>query len=342
MFFVLQLKETPVRNIFGIFSRSSEIKTLCKHDPYFPPHGWYHVAVVGQPANWGTWNEDLQRVDQRHGRVFVYTRSADGTWTDEPQVLLASDYADGDYFGDGIAISGDRILIGASEKDIYPLLEDGSCCDYHDYSLAQRGKAYIFVNNGGTWEQEGDPLHPDEDATDPRFHFGAYVALDGDTALIGHDSEIGGFTWNDDAWNFIPSNLIVYGFTRVSGDIWEQTIKLTPSLFAMDDDMYNYANAFGKGVELKGSRALIEVDMSRAALFENWEYIKSEASFWGSYLAGHVLEWRSNRLALGANTIVLASTINVITDDGIHNPNQGRINVIDNFSILSVSLFACA
>lgn len=283
----------------------------------------YHVAVVAQPADWGTWNEDSQKHD-RHGKVFVYTRSGDGTWTDEPQVLVASDYADGDYFGDGVDISGDRILVGASEMDVFPLLEDGSCCDYSDVSSPQRGKAYIFFNNAGNWEQEGEPLHPDEDAIDPRFHFGAYVALDGDTALIGHDATI---YWDD------FSNLIVYGFTRGSDNNWEQSIKLTPS--SLDTDNSLYAHQFGRGVQLHGNRALIEADGSMAVLFENWEYVKSESAF--SYLDGFWVSQRSNRLALDANSIFLASTLYNPTE----NESQGRINVIDNFSLLSVSSFAC-
>ena len=253
----------------------------------------------------------------------MYTRSGDGTWTDEPQVLVASDFADGDYFGDGIDISGDRILIGASEMEVFPVLEDGSCCDYSDESSPQRGKAYIFVNNGGIWEQEGEPLHPDEDAIDPRYHFGAYVALDGDTALIGHDSIMG---WDD------YTQLIVYGFTRGSDNNWEQSIKLTPSLF--DTDSF-YATRFGNGVQLDGNRALVEADGGMAILFENWEYVKSESAF--SYLDGFWVNQRANRLALDANSIFLASTLYNPTE----NESQGRINVIDNFSLLSVSSCAC-
>ena len=120
--------------------------------------------------------------------MFVYTKSIDGTWSDEPQVLVASDKANGDFFGDAVAVSGSRILIGASEREVFTLNGDGTCCN-DTYTTTQRGKAYIFVNNVGAWEQDGDALQPDEEATDPRFHFGAYVALDGNSALIGHDSE---------------------------------------------------------------------------------------------------------------------------------------------------------
>ena len=278
---------------------------------------------MAQPYNSGVWNGDLQRWDYTHGRVFVYTRSVDGIWTDEPQVLIASDYADGDSFGDAVAISGNHILIGASEINACPLLEDDGTC-------SQRGKAYIFKYNGGTWEQEGDPLHPDEDATDPRFHFGAYVALDGDTALIGHDSESGGGTWDDDSQQTIWSNLIVYGFTRGSGNIWEQSIKLIPP----SSDRTLYPHDFGKGVQLVGNRALIEGEGRKAVLFENWEYVNSEGAF--GYPEGYWNFQRSNRLALNANSIFLASSIYNHT---IRFSDKGSVNVIDNFSVLPVSSF---
>jgi hypothetical protein len=95
--------------------------------------------------------------------VFVFTRSSDGTWIDEPQVLVASDKAEGDYFGDAVAIDGNQIIIGASERGSIKLNQNGSCCD-------QIGKVYAFEKVRDIWVR--------------RYHFGAYIALDDDTALI--------------------------------------------------------------------------------------------------------------------------------------------------------------
>jgi hypothetical protein len=277
---------------------------------------------VGQPLDYG----ELNKWDYIHGKVYVYTRLNDGTWIDEPQVLTGDEVI-GDYFGDDVAISGDRILVGASERGIFPLNDDGSCCNYTDYTSPQRGKAFMFANNGGAWVQEGGPLYPDDEATDPRFHFGAYVALDGDTAIIGHDSDTGGVWWDEETEQEVYSNLIVYGFYRTSGSNWELTTKLTP--LDIGEDKRWYASwDFGRGVELEGNRALVEGDGTHAILFVDWEYVKTEPAF--GFLHNY---WRrTDRFALGSNEFFLGS------GSGGINFDEGRINVIDKFSILPVSV----
>jgi hypothetical protein len=235
---------------------------------------------------------------------------------DEPQILVADNPVDGDYFGDDVAISGDRILVGASERSVYALYEDGSCCNYNDTTSPQRGKAFMFVNNDGTWVQEGEPLYPDDEATDPRFHFGAHVALDGDVALIGHESDTGNYHWDEDTYQLSYSNLIVYVFSRVSTGSWEQLLTLNPSI--LDEQDFYYGYLFGRGVELKGNRALIEGNGMNAILLVDWEYVKTDGSF------SYGMVWNSERLALGSNEFFLGA--------------QPRINVIDNFSVLPVSL----
>jgi hypothetical protein len=273
--------------------------------------------------------------DESNGSVFVYTRAIDGTWVDQPQVLIASNPVNGDHFGEDVAISGDRILVGATEKGVFPLNEDGSCCNYDDTTSPQRGKVYIFVNNGGTWEEEGEPLLPDEDATDPRFHFGAYVALDGDTALIGHDSATGGMFWDEDTQSQGHANLIVYGFSRTSGGSWEQKVKLTPSSLRKDRSWYA-SNDFGRGVELKGNLALVEGNGwgGNAILFINWENVIAEPPFGKLLLNIRDENRRDDRLALGPNEFFLGASYRENENDTY----QGRVNVIDNFSVFPVSL----
>jgi hypothetical protein len=266
---------------------------------------------------------------KHHGKVYVYTRLDDGTWIDEPQVLTGDEVI-GDYFGDDVAISGDRILVGASERGIFPPNNDGSCCNHTDYTSPQRGKAFMFVNNGGAWVQEGESLYPDDEANDPRFHFGAYVALDGDTAIIGHDSDNGVMWWDEETKQRYHSNLIVYGFSRTSGGNWEPSIKLTPSVLPKNENWKG--ESFGRGVELNGDKALIEGNLRSAVLFVDWQYVRTEpapALDWFYYPYRRVT---TDRLALGSNEFFLGSSRGGI------NFNEGRINVIDNFSILPVSV----
>lgn len=290
----------------------------------------YALAILGQPGNetrtsGGTYNPQN---NYGYGQVFIYTRSSNGDWSDQPQVLVASDRSEGDYFGDDVAISGDRILVGASEKGIYALNDDDTCCNYTDYMSPQRGKAYIFINIGGTWVQDGPPLYPDDDATDPRFHFGAYVSLDGDTALVGHDAETTSYVyWDYDIQQYTSqANLIVYGFSLTSGGTWEQLIKLTPS--AITDYDWDMPNTFGKGVKLKGNRALINGGYRGAILFENWNFIKTEGAFLASGVKSEY--GRIGWLDLGQDAIFVG--VRDYDFDDI-----GRVNVVDSFSVLPVS-----
>jgi hypothetical protein len=225
-----------------------------------------------------------------------------------------------------VAISGSRILVGASEKGVYDGMWGGS------NAVLQRGKAYVFVNVNGAWVQEGAPLYADYDATDPHFHFGAYVALDGDTALIGHDSEAGTLSpmWDAETGRYFytHSNLIVYGFSRNSDGTWKQSAKLTPSSIGEGVEL-RWPWKFGNGVELMDGRALIEGDgIADIFLFENWQYTRIERPF------GSLYGWfyRYGRIALGPNEVFVGSS------SGGRDFDQGRVVVIDNFSLLPVSV----
>ena len=91
--------------------------------------------------------------------------------------LLASDGTADDRFGNSVAISGDRILIGSYTANV-----GGS---------ANRGAAYVFVRNGVNWTQEAKITAFDGAAEDL---FGFAVSLDGVKAVISsyRDDETGG------------------------------------------------------------------------------------------------------------------------------------------------------
>jgi hypothetical protein len=284
----------------------------------------FFSAAIGQPFNGTvtTWDEATESWFFPHGKVFVYTRSSDGTWIDEPQVLVTNDKAYGDYFGDSIAISGNRMIVGASEKYSNKLNTDGSCCD-------QRGKVYAFVKVGDSWEQDGEPLLPDDEVTDPKFHFGAYVALDEDTALVGHDSDTWGHIWDEETQTSTLVNQIVHVFSRSAGG-WQQTHKLSSSKMGKDPDEEYWHWGFGRGVELQGDRALIWDGGNQAVLLENWEYVETEYIFG----APNALCWRCGRIALSSDAIFFGA------NPYGNEPQPGSVFVLDNHSVLPVCPFA--
>jgi hypothetical protein len=125
---------------------------------------------------------------------------SNNNWTVEAK-LLASDGAEGDYFGLFVSIDGDTALIGAG-------------CD--DDNGINSGSAYIFIRNGTTWSQQSKLLTSDGAEGD---YFGT-VSIDGNTALIG--------AWNDD------NSGSAYIFIR-NGTTWSQQSKLLASDGATDD-----------------------------------------------------------------------------------------------------------
>ncbi len=117
------------------------------------------------------------------GRVYVYRRESNGTPADlsddvwlQQSTLTAADGDAGHNFGQAVAVSGDRIIIGAPE----------------DTSVGLRGgSAYIFRrDDGGTpadgaddsWYQEAKLIASDAEAFDQA---GFVVGIHGERAVVG-------------------------------------------------------------------------------------------------------------------------------------------------------------
>src|SRR5437899_2567517 len=91
-------------------------------------------------------------------------------------MLTASDGADGDQFGNSVAIDGDTAVVGA------PLADVGG--------KANQGKAYAYGRSGTTFMQQAMLTASDGAIGDT---FGSSVAIDGDTVVVGSDlADVGG------------------------------------------------------------------------------------------------------------------------------------------------------
>ncbi|TLM72285.1 MAG: tandem-95 repeat protein, partial [Actinobacteria bacterium] len=137
------------------------------------------------------------------------------------QKALASDGAADDVFGAAASIDGDTAVIGAYNDD-----------DFGSNS----GSAYVFVKIGGVWSQQVKLTAADGTTTD---YFGASVAVDGDTAVIGASGD-------DDKGSNSGS---VYVFTR-SGTTWSQQAKIIAADGAASD-------GFGASLSLSGDTVVI-------------------------------------------------------------------------------------
>lgn len=127
-------------------------------------------------------------VEGRFGQGAAYVYSGTNGTLSETQKLTASDGAAGDNFGNAVALSGSKALIGA----------DVATVNGH----TSQGKAYLFDRRGGSWSQL-ETLTSSDGTTDD--FFGAALALSGSTALVSspHPSAAG-HTFEGAAYFYAP------------------------------------------------------------------------------------------------------------------------------------------
>ena len=183
----------------------------------------YAVAIDGDTVVVGAINDDTQAGTDA-GSAYVFVRDGNGVWSEQAHVF-ASDSAAFDYFGSIVAISGDTIIAGADEDDTQGGTDAGS--------------AYVFVRNEDTWTEEAHLFAPESDA-DADDHFGWFVDISGDTAVVGAPTipQFGGD----------PELGSVYAFQRV-GAIWTQKAHVFAPAGAVGD-------VFGFSVAVSGATAV--------------------------------------------------------------------------------------
>jgi hypothetical protein len=175
------------------------------------------VAVDGDTVVVGADEDDDQ--GSLSGSAYVFVRNG-GSWAQQAK-LTASGGVSGDRFGRSVALKGETVFI-ASQGD--------------DDLGNQSGAVYVFGRTGVTWTQQAKLTASDAAAFDT---FGASVALEGDTALIG--------AFGDDDKGAISGSVYVF---RRNGNVWSEQAKLTASDGAAFD-------SFGSSVALDGNTALI-------------------------------------------------------------------------------------
>ncbi|TWT45199.1 hypothetical protein RAS1_16210 [Phycisphaerae bacterium RAS1] len=148
------------------------------------------------------------------GAAFALRNDA-GAWTHEAKLGLADDgdLSADDYFGQAVAMSGDRVVVGA----------------FHDCGPVggDQGSAYVFERAGETWTRQAKLTND--------FgwgEFGASVAIDGDTLVVGAP-------WEDTLTATAAG--AIYVFVREGGQ-WIQQARLTAE-DATESDLLGWAVA---------------------------------------------------------------------------------------------------
>jgi hypothetical protein len=128
--------------------------------------------VVGAPEG-----SELGNFSTGPGSAYVF-RNTGGAWT-QVKRLRPDDGHNGNYFGETLAISGDRIVVGAAGDN---------------NALGQNtGAVYVFerdAGGAGNWGQTAKLIPPKRDTVGSFFFFNAGRAVDlaGDTIAIGSQS----------------------------------------------------------------------------------------------------------------------------------------------------------
>lgn len=236
----------------------------------------YDVKISGDYAIIGTSPKNPG------GTAYIFKR--DGTsWTEQAK-LTAADAGASDIFGFSVAISGDIVIIGASQIDdpikntfsgyVYVFKQNGSNwtkqakLSASDASVGDRfghdveisgdyaiiamgtspknpeGAAYIFKRDGTSWTEQAKLTASDAVASTV---FGLSVAISEDTAIVG--ARTGGGSW--------PFALYysAYVFKR-DGTNWTQQAKLR----AIDPSYPSYLpynDNFGGSISISGDRVII-------------------------------------------------------------------------------------
>lgn len=149
------------------------------------------VAISGDTLVIGAISEDSDAVgvngDESNnsapesGAAYVFRRRVTG-WSQEAY-LKASNSEASDEFGCSVAISGDRVIVGACKESSGSTGIQG---DQSDNSNPDSGAAYLFERYGIDWTQRAYVKASNSGAGD---NFGTSVAIDNETALSGAPDE---------------------------------------------------------------------------------------------------------------------------------------------------------
>ncbi len=161
--------------------------------------------------------------------------------------VKAANAGAGDAFGMSIALDGDTLAVGAPYEDSG---KTGVGAVGADDGAMDAGAVYLFArDSGGNWAP-GAYLKPSN--TGPGDSFGASVALDGDTLVVGAPYEDSAETGaaGDGTDDSAPDAGAVYVFTRDSAGMWSQRAYLKASNTDPGDD-------FGIAVALDGDTLVV-------------------------------------------------------------------------------------
>jgi len=139
------------------------------------------VAIDGNRAIVGATGEDSCGANS--GAAFLYEINESGDWA-LAQKLVPRDCREGHFFGNEVAIDGDRVLVSSYRTFVRKSISNS---------------VYVFERREDGWIQTARLESPDKDKSGP---FASSIALDGDKILITSAGDAAGQTMNGVGWIF--------------------------------------------------------------------------------------------------------------------------------------------
>ena len=222
------------------------------------------IGATGEDSNaTGVNNDDSDNSETNSGAAYVFVRNSNtGVWSQ--QAYLKASNPDGglgggtlgDNFGTSVAISGNRIIVGAPAEDSNATGVDGN--DLNN-SSSNSGAAYVFVRANDVWSQQAYLKASNTGASD---RFGSAVAISGQAAIVGAPNEDSNSTGvgGNEANNSASSAGAAYVFTNRNalGGEWRQEAYLKASNTGNGD-------LFGGSVSIDGNSLVVSATSEDSA-----------------------------------------------------------------------------
>jgi|GEM_PF-4967209 len=238
---------------------------------------WERVATLRPPATGqqyfgehlvytGTRLFVSSRFSGVSGRVYIYERAEDGTWT--LTATLSSPVADPGNFGDGLAASDSLVLVHESRyyhlhafertptgwewrQIVTPPTssgwhpETGIVISGNRFVTGDRygpsGDVYVYAWDGNEWSLDATLTDPEPGPFSGRF--GAYVALEGSTLMVGAPYDYG--------------RVVEFEF---DGSEWVHVGTLAPPVEGpcnLEGTVHCEYQSFGEAIGLDGTRVVV-------------------------------------------------------------------------------------
>jgi len=177
------------------------------------------VALSGNRLVVGAYGKDTAGVAA--GKVYIYEWDPTTSAYIEVAQLTASDATAYDYFGVSVAISGNRLVVGAYVEDT---------------AVPNAGKVYVYDWNGNAYVEVAQLTASEAAAYE---WFGSSVALSGDRLVVG--------AYTEDTVGLNVGKVYAYDW---DGSAYVEVVQLTASAAEAYDK-------FGSSVALSGNRLVV-------------------------------------------------------------------------------------